>query len=64
MRPPPGLTEEFLDSLYVEMEPVVEDQPLDIDLVETMWWPLKSGQYQPVYWPMRLHRHTQECNRA
>lgn len=39
------------------------EQWADYDEVFVMWQVTGVGQ-QPVYWPMRLHAHGQECGRA
>jgi len=50
--------EEGMDIL-AEMDDV--EFEYDGDAAVLMWWPLASGQVQPVIWPMRLHVHSAEC---
>lgn len=51
--------EEFAE----EVLETVNDLTPDADMVRIMYYRTKAG-IQYVFWPMVLHRHGQDCNRA
>lgn len=59
------MSEEDRVSLYDDLDTVLNGilKDDDVDVFETVWLRTPSGA-QAVIWPMRLHRHGQDCARA
>lgn len=58
---PEGDTMAIVQAMIEEATDMVRDERSDT--IQTMWYETDSG-LQAVAWPMRLHRHDQDCNRA
>lgn len=58
---PEGDTMAIVQAMIEEATDMVRDERSDT--IQVMWYEVPSG-LQAVAWPMRLHRHDQDCNRA
>lgn len=66
MKAPESVTDDEVANLQVEVEgalDILAPTLSDVDMVETVWWRTKAG-FQPVLWPLVVHRHGLDCNRA